>query len=117
VVNRPVPLAGDAALLAAFARSLVRVGPSKLGPADRELARAQLIELTEKALRGTVRRKAEADRELRRNWIALQLAFIPYTLDKIDRLSYQLRDLLLHAAREAGDGEDHLDQGRIFDHD
>ena len=54
VVNRPVPLAtpgapdsvADAALLDAFVREIVRIGPSKLSPAAAAIVREQMIDLT-----------------------------------------------------------------------
>ena len=46
VVNRPVPLLGDAALLRAFVRDLVRIGPSTLSPAAAAIVREQTIDLT-----------------------------------------------------------------------
>jgi AraC family transcriptional regulator, positive regulator of tynA and feaB len=50
VVNRPVPLVGDAALLAAQVHALVRTGPSTLSPAAAVAARMHLLDLTALAL-------------------------------------------------------------------
>jgi len=46
IVNRPVPLQGDAVLLNAFVRDLVRIGPSTLSPAAAAVVREQMIDLT-----------------------------------------------------------------------
>jgi len=46
VVNRPVPLQGDATLLTAFVREIVRIGPSTLSPAAAAIVREQMIDLT-----------------------------------------------------------------------
>jgi len=46
IVNRPVPLQGDAVLLDAFVRELVRIGPSALGPTAVAVVREQMIDLT-----------------------------------------------------------------------
>ena len=46
VVNSPVPLQGDAALLSAFVRGLVRIGPSTLSPTAAAVVREQMIDLT-----------------------------------------------------------------------
>ena len=45
-MNRPVPLQGDAVLLDAFVRELVRIGPSTLSPAAAAVVREQMIDLT-----------------------------------------------------------------------
>jgi len=45
VVNRPVPLQGDAALLTAFMRALVRIDPSTLSPAMAAIVREQMLDL------------------------------------------------------------------------
>ena len=52
IVNRPVPLQGDAALLTAFARQLVRIGPSTLSPVAVAIVREQMIDLTAVMLSG-----------------------------------------------------------------
>jgi len=46
VVNHPLPLEGDAALLTAFVREIVRIGPSTLSPAAAAIAREQMMDLT-----------------------------------------------------------------------
>jgi len=51
VVNRPYPLQGDAALLAAFVRGIVRTGPSTLSPEVASLVRNALLDLIAVALR------------------------------------------------------------------
>jgi len=45
-VNRPIPRRGDAELLEAYVRAIVRIGPSRLSPAAAALAREQIIDLT-----------------------------------------------------------------------
>jgi AraC family transcriptional regulator, positive regulator of tynA and feaB len=50
VVNRPVPLVGDAALLAEQVRAVVRTGPSTLSPAAAVAARMHFLDLTALAL-------------------------------------------------------------------
>jgi len=45
VVNRPVPLQRDAALLTAFMREIVRIGPSTLSPAAAAIVREQMLDL------------------------------------------------------------------------
>jgi len=50
VVNRPIAAQGDAALLAAFVRDVIRVGPSTLSPAAAALAREQMLDLTAVAI-------------------------------------------------------------------
>jgi len=51
LVNRPLPLKGDARLLVALVRSLVRIGPSTLSPEAAALAGDQLLDLLSVALR------------------------------------------------------------------
>jgi len=51
VVNRPLPLQHQTALLASFVRGLIRIGPSTLNSAAAGLVRNHLIDLTAIALR------------------------------------------------------------------
>jgi hypothetical protein len=46
VVNRPLPVRGDLALLAAFVREIVRIGPSSLSLAAAALVRERMLDLT-----------------------------------------------------------------------
>ena len=46
VVNHPIAEVGDAVLLAAFVRDLIRIGPSTLSPATATIVREQMIDLT-----------------------------------------------------------------------
>ena len=46
IVNRPLPLQGDAVLLNAIVRDLVRIGPSTLSPAAVAIMREQMLDLT-----------------------------------------------------------------------
>jgi AraC family transcriptional regulator, positive regulator of tynA and feaB len=50
VVNRPLPVRGDLALLAAFLREIVRIGPSSLSLAAAALVREQMLDLTAAAI-------------------------------------------------------------------
>ena len=52
IVNRPVRLQGDAALLTGLVRQLVRIGPSTLSPAAAAIVREQMIDLTAVMLGG-----------------------------------------------------------------
>jgi len=51
LVNRPIPLRPDTALLIAFVRNLVHTGPSTLSPVARTLVRGMLLDLIAVALR------------------------------------------------------------------
>jgi len=55
LVNRPITLTGDARLLVAFVRGLVRIGPSTLSPQAASLARGQLLDLLAVLLRSADR--------------------------------------------------------------
>jgi AraC-like DNA-binding protein len=46
MTNRPLPLCGDAMVLANFIRSIIQTGPSTLSPAARILARERVLDLT-----------------------------------------------------------------------
>lgn len=52
VVNRPIPLQGAAALLAAYIQELIRIGPSTLSQATAAVVSEQVVDLTALALRG-----------------------------------------------------------------
>ena len=52
-VNRPIPLEGDAAFLAAYAQILVRTGPSNLSPVAAATVHDHLLNLTARVLHQT----------------------------------------------------------------
>jgi len=45
-LNRPIPSQGDAELLEAYVREIVRIGPSRSSPPAAALAREQILDLT-----------------------------------------------------------------------